>query len=148
MSELARCLKKSVLLISGLRCMLSALQHMFKLLLQWAKGLQHIMASLQYVVKVVLESTPSVLEIGACIFLVDHHMRCDIIRNFIAVFLLLVAACNWHVPSVMAHHYVICKSLSAACMQAFYPGSVSLMCVALVHPTFGKSSIICCIFLP
>ena len=72
---------KSVSLISGLRDMLSALQQMFKLL----------MASLQYVVNLVLESTPSVLEIGACIFLVDNSTGCDPIRKPLAAFILFLA---------------------------------------------------------
>ena len=85
-----------------------------------------------------LESTPSVLEIGACILLVDNSTGCDPIRKALAAFIVILAVCDWHVPAVMPHHDVICRSLSAACMQALYPGSVSLVCVALAHPTFGK----------
>ena len=42
------------------------------------------------------------------------------------------------VPAVMPHHNVICRSLSAACMQTLHPGSTSLICLAFADPTFGK----------
>ena len=56
----------------------------------------------------------------------------------LARFILFLAVCNWHVPAAMPHLYVICRPLSATRMQAFYPGSISLMCVAFADPTFGK----------
>ena len=73
--------------------------------MQWAKGLQFIMASLQYVVNVVLESTPSVLEIGACTFLVDNRTGCDSIRKALAAFILLLAVCNWYAPAVVSQFW-------------------------------------------
>ena len=127
-----------MLLTSGLQYMVSAGRHIFELLIHWAKALQYMMGLLQYVLKVVLDSTPSVLEIGAGIFLVDNSTGCDPIRQAFAAFILFLAVCKWHVPAVMPHHYVICRFLSAACMQAFYPGSMSLRCVAFADPTFGK----------
>ena len=56
----------------------------------------------------------------------------------LAVTNLVLAVCDWHVPRVIPHHNFICRFLSAICMQALFPYSPTLICLAFLYPTFGK----------
>ena len=54
-----------------------------------------------------LQSTTSPLEIGACMCVVDSiEIECQGIHIVTAIFNLLLAGCEWHVPFWVPHHYV------------------------------------------
>ena len=77
----------------------------------------------------VLQSMLSPLEIGACIVVAGANRtecRCD--QLVLAVIVLLLASCNWHVPQNMPHHHKVCRLLSAMCMHALYPTSPTMIC--------------------
>ena len=86
----------------------------------------------------VLQSTPSPLEICACIAVVDGSEAKNTQQIINAVTILLLASCDWHVPRVLSYHNLICRFLSACCMQALFPYSTTLSCLAILKPTFGK----------
>ena len=91
----------------------------------------------QYLRKLVLQSTLSPLEIGACIVVVDaSEPECQGVQTALAVFIL--GMCDWHVPLIVPHHYTVCRLLSASCMQAFALFSATLICWTFADPTFGK----------
>ena len=73
----------------------------------------------QYVWKLVFYSNLSTLEIGACFTVVDaSESGCQGVQIVLAVFVLVFALSDCHVPSTMAHHYNVCRFLSAMCMHA------------------------------
>jgi len=92
----------------------------------------------------VLQSTVSPLEMGACISVVDvnFHLwplqKADCFQIALAASSLFIAVCDWHVPRVIPYHSDICRFLSAICMQALFPYSTTLTCLAFLYPTFGK----------
>ena len=86
----------------------------------------------------VLQSTPSTLEICACIAVVDGGEAKHIQQIVNAATILFLALCDWHVPRVFPYHNLICRFLSAFCMQALFPYSTTLSCLAILKPTFGK----------
>ena len=95
----------------------------------------------QYVWMLVLYSNLSTLETGACFTVVDaSESGCEGVQTVLAVLVLLLALSDCHVPSPMAHHYNVCRFLSAMCMHALYPYSPSLIYCAFVDPTFGKDA--------
>ena len=65
-----------------------------------------------------LQRTTSPLEIGACICVLDKiELKCQGIRIATATFMLLLAGCEWHVPSWAPHHYMACSLFSFMTMQ-------------------------------
>ena len=50
----------------------------------------------------------------------------------------LLAVCDWHVPWIIPYHNFVCRFLSAMGMQALFPYSPTLTCLAFLRPTFGK----------
>ena len=56
----------------------------------------------------------------------------------LAVTILFLAVCDWHVLEFISYHKFICRFLSAICMQALFPYSPTLTCLAFLYPTFGK----------
>ena len=80
----------------------------------------------------VLQSTPSPLEICACIAVVDGSEAKHIQQIINAVTILFLALCGWHVPRVLPYHNLICRFLSAFCMQALFPYSTALSCLAIL----------------
>ena len=64
--------------------------------------------------------------------------ECQGVQTVLAAFVLFLALCDWHVPSIMPHHYIVCRILSAIRTHALYPTSAALFCWAFAHPTFGK----------
>ena len=86
----------------------------------------------------VLQSMLSPLEMGACIAVVDGSDAKNGIRIHLAVTSLFFALCDWHVPLFISYHNFICRFLSAICMQALFPYSLTLTCLAFLYPTFGK----------
>ena len=95
----------------------------------------------QYVWKLVLYSNISMLETGACFTVVEaSESGCQGVQTVLAIFVLILALSDWHVPSTMPHHYNVCRLFSAMCMQALYPSSPTLICWAFADPTFGKRS--------
>ena len=73
-----------------------------------------------------LQATPSPLEICACIAVVDGSEAINIQQIVNAVTILFLALCDWHVPRVLPYHNLICRFLSAFCMQALFPYSTTL----------------------
>ena len=93
----------------------------------------------QHVWKLVFYSNLSTLETVACFTVVDSsESGCQGVQSVLAVLVLLLAMSDWHVPSIMPHHYKVCRLCSAMCMQALYPSSPTLICWAFADPTFGK----------
>ena len=86
----------------------------------------------------VLQGMPSPLEIGACIAVVDVIEGNNYFQNALAVTSLFLAVCDWHVPRAISYDNFICRFLSAICMQALFPYSPTLTCLAFLCPTFGK----------
>ena len=87
---------------------------------------------------VVLQSMPSPLEMCSCIAVVDG---CETKNNFqiaLAITSLLLAACDWHVPQFIRYHNLVCRLISAMCMQALFPYWPKISCLAILYPTFGK----------
>ncbi len=94
---------------------------------------------LQYMRKLVLQSTVSPLEIGACIVIVDSiEHEGQSVQRVLAIVILFLAGSDWHIPFTVQHHYIVCRFLSSMCMQALFPSSTALICWAFAHPTFGK----------
>ena len=86
----------------------------------------------------VLQSMPSPLEMCACIAVVDGSAAKHCFQIALAVTSLCLAVCDWHVPRVISYHNLICRFLSAISMQALFPYSPTLSCLAFLYPTFGK----------
>ena len=86
----------------------------------------------------VLQSMPSPLEMCACTAVVDGSETRNAFQSALAVTSLFLSLCGWHVPRVILYHNVICRFLSALCMQALFPYSPTLTCLAFLNPTFGK----------
>ena len=82
-----------------------------------------------YLLKLVLHSTFSPLELGACIAVVDVSEAKNCFQIALAVTTLFLAVCDWHVPRVISYHNDICRFLSAMCMQALFPYSPTLTCL-------------------
>ena len=86
----------------------------------------------------VLQSITSPLEIVACSFLVNaSETECQSSHFLLAIFVLWLALCDWHVPRTVPLHYTVCRFLSAMCMYALYPTSATMICLAFADPTFG-----------
>ena len=86
----------------------------------------------------VLQSMPSPLEMCACIVVVDCSDAKNYMQIVLAVTSLFLAVCGWHVLRVILYDNLICRLLSAICMQALILDSPTLTCLALLYPTFGK----------
>ena len=84
----------------------------------------------------VLQSMLSPLEMCACIAVVDVSEAKNCFQIALAVTSLFLAVCNWHVPRAISYHNFICRFLSAICMQALFPYSPTLTCLAFLYPTF------------
>ena len=98
-----------------------------------------------------LQSMLSPLEIGACIAVVDvsvvmPEITREVVRLTrslqcaIALASLFLAVCDWHVPRITPYRNFVCRFLSAMCMQALFPYSPTLTCLAFLYPTFGKKA--------
>ena len=90
------------------------------------------------IITAVLQNMPSPLELGACITLVDMSDAQNAIQIILAVTSLFLAARDWHVPQFISYHYILCRFLSAICMHALFPYSLTFTCLAFLYPTFGK----------
>ena len=94
---------------------------------------------LQYTRKLVPYLSP--LEMVACGVILDEiEVECQSVQTVLAVSILFLAQCDCHVPSIIPYGYIVCKLFSAICMYSFYPTSITLICWAFAHPTFGKKA--------
>ena len=114
------------------------LQCMLKLV--WRTTLQiitRVWVLWQYAQKLMPCASP--LEMGACVVLLDADgSGYQSVQAIFAGFVLFLAQCEWHVPSSMPYDDIVCRLFSALCMHGLYPQSITLICWALAHPTFGK----------
>ena len=138
----------SVLLEIGISLFMEVLQSMssmleFLMYMSMAM-LQRMLRMLELVIfrfVALLQSTPSPLEIGACICVVDAiESKCQGVHIVTAILILFLAGCEWHVPSRVPHYYNACRLLSAMAMQTLFPFAITAICLAFLDPTFGKKS--------
>ena len=60
---------------------------------------------LQYVRKLVLRSTVSPLEIGACMVILDTgEHECQNVQTVLAILILVLAVCDWHIPLLVTRY--------------------------------------------
>ena len=123
-----------------LQDMLQALE-LVMFMFMFSKVLRSTVQALELVMfmfMAVLQSMPSPLEMCACIVVLDCSDAKNYMQIVLAVTSLFLAVCDWHVPRVILYDNLICRFLSAICMQALMPYSPTLTCLALLYPTFGK----------
>ena len=107
----------------------------------FVKALRRTLQVLELVMSMftaVLQSMPSPLGACACISVADGSEAQSCFHVAPAVTSLCLAVCNLHVPRFIFYHDPACRFLSAISMQALFPYSPTLSCLAFPYPTFGK----------
>ena len=101
--------------------------------------LTSVCALLQYMQGLVLRSTPSPLVMSACIVLVDaSEHEGHTVQKVLAIVIVTLALCDWHVPLTVPHHDIVCRLLSSMCMRILFPSSIALVIWGFADPTFGR----------
>ena len=109
-------------------------------LLQNGLALLHIILELEY----------SPLELAACGNIINASVRTtcsftigggtsELATILLSLLCLILAMADWHVPQFVMCRMLICRSLSALCMQCL-DADYALIAMAFLFPTFGKRS--------
>ena len=88
------------------------------------------------------------LELAACFHIIDANERAtvfftlqgggpELARLLLSVLCLMLAMMSWHVPRFIGCHMLLCRTLSALCMQCFC-ADYTCIAMAFLFPTFGK----------
>ena len=111
-----------------------------------------VVAYLWRAVITLLQSMPelkfSPLELAACFHIIDASERATVFftlqgggpepaRLLLSVLCLMLAMMSWHVPRCIGCHMLLCRTLSALCMQCFR-ADYTCIAMAFLFPTFGK----------
>ena len=106
--------------------------------------LQNGFALLQIILE--LEYTP--LELAACVNIINASERAtcfftvgggtsELASSLLSLLCLMLAMMDWRVPRFVSSHMLLCRSLSALCMQCLH-ADYAPIAMAFLFPTFGK----------